>query len=300
MKKNQTYFPVKPGPETKLSRVNGYSKMNSMVDVKNIRQMPVDPMLLQLREMETINAGLVDLLDQRAKELEEVIASTTKSVSVLGHDLKSPLCTVIAALEMLKQKLESDYPAGYKQYISAASDSANKTLTLLEKLLKWSVSKNNCSTFNPVKINLYEFLKDEFEKITIEISQKSIAVDYSVPPGLNISGDIQMVRSIFRNLISNAIKFTDHGGKIEVKARVTGQFVEIIVEDNGIGMSSDLQNNILKNEEGILKFPVSGGRINGIGLMLCKDFIESHGGILEITSEPGKGSKFKFSLERID
>ena len=257
-------------------------------------------MLLQLREMEKQNDGLVELLDQRTSELEEFVAATNKSLSVIGHYLRGPVCTVLAALELLKQKLECGYSNSSGHYINAASDSAKSTLNLLDRLLEWSVSKNNCTTFNPVKINLYRFLKDEMGKVRFTAIRKSITIDLSVAPGLNISGDIQMVRSIFRNLISNAIKFTGHGGKIKVKARAAGRFVEITVADNGVGMSSELQKNILKNDDGIFKIPGIDGQVNGIGLVLCKEFIESHGSILQIISRPGKGSKFKFSLERID
>lgn len=302
MKNNQTHVSKKRGHKiNKVSSENGYSKEHeNQYDVENVKQRPVNHLLLQLREMEKLNDGLVELLDKRTKELEEVVTATAKSVSVIGHDLRSPVCNVLAALELLKKKLESDYPAGYEQYINAASDSAKKTLNLLDKLLEWSVSINNCTTFNPVKINLHELLKDELGNVKSPITLKAITVDYSVAPGLNISGDIQMVRSIFRNLISNAIKFTGYGGKIKVKARAVGRFAEISVADNGAGMSPEQKKNILKSEAGIFIIPGSNGQINGIGLLLCREFIESHGSILHIESKPGKGSIFKFSLERID
>ena len=302
MKNTQTYIPEEPvGEIKKISRAKGYSKVKhtrTMID--DTEKKPVNALLLQLHEMKKVNEGLVELLDQRTSELEEFVAATNKSLSVIGHDLRGPVCTVLAALELLKQKLESGYSNSSRQYISAASDSAKSTLNLLDKLLEWSVSKNNCTTFNPVKINLYEFLTDELVKVRPSITLKAITVELSVDTGLNISGDIEMVRSIFRNLISNAIKFTGNGGEIKIKARANRQFVEITVEDNGVGMSSELQKNILKNDYGIFKMPGSDGHVNGIGLLLCKEFIESHGSILHIASRPGKGSKFKFSLERID
>ncbi len=302
MKNNQTNVSNKTGHKiNKVRSENGYPKEHEIrYAVENIRQWPLNKLLLQLREMEKQNDSLVELLDKRTKELEEVVTATAKSVSVIGHDLRSPVCTVLAALELLKKKMESDGPIGFEQYINAASDSAKKTLNLLDKLLEWSVSINNCTTVNPVKINLHELLKDELGKVMSPITLKSITVDYSVSPGLNISGDIQMVRSIFRNLISNAIKFTDYGGKIKVKARAAGRFAEISIADNGVGMSAEQKKNILKNEAGIFIIPGSNGQVNGIGLMLCREFIESHGSILHIESKPGKGSIFKFSLELID
>jgi signal transduction histidine kinase len=170
---------------------------------------------------------------------------------------------------------------------------------MLDKLLEWSISKKNCTTFNPVKINLHEFLIDELDKEKSPLALKIITMDFSVAPGINVLGDIHMIRTIFRNLISNAIKFTGHGGNIKLMARASGRFVEITIEDNGVGMSSELQKDILNDEVGTFKIPGSDGKINGIGLLLCREFIESHGGNLQIASKPGRGSKFTFSLERI-
>jgi two-component system, sensor histidine kinase and response regulator len=298
MKNIQTYVREKPGRES--ASVKDSKVKQSPALVNDIEKKPDDALMFQLHEMKKINEGLADLLDQRTSELAEFVAATTRSISVIGHDLRGPVCTVLAALELVKLKLESHYPVGSEQYINAATDSAKSTLNLLDKLLEWSVSKNNCATFNPVKIDLYEFFNDELGKVRSSAILKSITVDFSVATGLNISGDIQMVKSIFRNLFSNAIKFTGHGGKIKVRARAAGRFVEISVTDNGIGMSSELQESILKDDEGIFKIPGSDGQVHGIGLLLCREFIENHGSTLQIESSPGQGSKFIFSLERID
>jgi two-component system, sensor histidine kinase and response regulator len=303
MNNNQTFVSENPGSElNKIRRVNGYSKVKSTPEIAtfNENNIYVDPLFLQLSDMHKANAALVDLLEQRTNELAEFVAITTHSFSVIGHDLRSPVCTVLAALELLKLKLGCDYPVGSDKFIDIASDSAKRTLDMLDKLLEWSISKKNCTTFNPVKINLHEFLMDELEKEKSPLELKSITMDYSVDPGLNVLGDIHMVRTILRNLISNAIKFTGYGGKIKVMGRAAGRFVVITVTDNGAGMSLELQKDILKNEDGKFKIPGNDGKINGIGLLLCKEFIESHGGELQIVSKPGRGSKFRFSLERID
>jgi signal transduction histidine kinase len=287
MENNQKYALKKSGRE--MNRVSGVYAND-----------PVNALLLQLHELKKANDGLAELLDQRTSELEEIVATTTRSISVIGHDIRGPVCTVLAALELIKLKLESNFPVGSEQYINAATDSAKRTLNLLDELLEWSVSRNNCTSFNPVKINLFEFLTDELVKVNDPARLKSITVALSVAPELDVSGDIGMVGSIFRNLIGNAIKFTGHGGKIKVNARAAGRLVEITVEDNGIGMSSELQKTILKKHGDFFEIPGRNSRVNGIGLLLTREFIESHGGTLRIASSPGKGSKFKFSLERID
>jgi two-component system, sensor histidine kinase and response regulator len=302
MENNQTFVSENPSSELCIRRVNGYSSINNIRNSVNyIEKMPVvDPLLLQLNDVKKVNARLVDLLDQRTNELAEIVAATTHSFSVIGHDLRSSVCTVLAALELLKLKQGGDYSVGSEKFIDIASDSAKRTLNMLDQLLEWAISKKNCTTFNPVKINLHEFLMDELDKEKSQLALKSITMDYSVVPGLNVLGDVHMVRTILRNLISNSIKFTGHEGRIKVMGKASGRLVEISVMDNGAGMSLEIKRDILNNEDGKFKLPGSDGKINGIGLLLCKEFIESHGGKLQISSKPGRGSKFKFSLERID
>jgi len=250
---------------------------------------------LRIKEMEELNANLENLVEQRTKELNEVVATNSKFISIIAHDLRSPFSSIIGALDMLKEYLDAFSKIEIETYVKLASKSAHRTLNLLDNLLAWTISQNKEKSFDPVKINLYELVAYEIESFINEANQKQIVVGHSIALNLNVSADVQMVKTIFRNLIGNAIKFTNTGGKITISASETNHFVVIVVEDNGIGISNEVQRGLFKmngshtagtcNEQG-----------TGLGLMLCREFVEMHGGSIWLESKPGKGSKFKFTL----
>jgi two-component system sensor histidine kinase/response regulator len=251
---------------------------------------------LRLQKMEEINARLQKLVEQRTKKLTEVVATNTKFISIIAHDLRSPFISILYALKMVKESLNDHNIVEIENYIDIAAKHANSTLNLLDDLLAWAISQNTEKSFNPVKINLHKLLRGEIEYINTSAKQKQIKLNLSIALNLNVSADLQMVKTILRNLISNAIKFTDTGGEITISASESKPFVEIVVKDTGIGISSGAQRDLFN----INAFHSTTGTNNekgiGLGLFLCKDFVERHGGDIRIESEPGKGSKFKFTL----
>jgi signal transduction histidine kinase len=251
---------------------------------------------LRFKELEELNVCLENLVEQRTKKLAQVVATNTKFMSIIAHDLRSPFSSIIGVLELLKISLSNNNKIENDEYINIAYDSALRTLGLLDNLLVWAISQNKEKSFNPVKINLYELIVEEIESISFAARQKQIVLNHTIGPNLNINADLQMVKTILRNLISNAIKYTNTGGEITLSASEGKQFVEITVKDNGIGISSEAQRNLFK----IDSFHSSAGTNNehgtGFGLLLCIEFVEMHGGNIWIESELGKGSEFKFTL----
>jgi len=249
-----------------------------------------------MKEMEKTNAILEDLLEESTKKLNEVIATNTKFMTIIAHDLRSPFCSILGALDLLKEKLEESNIKDVDGYINIASDSANKTLGLLEGLLEWSFSQNEEKSFTPIKINLHELITGEIESIILSSIQKNIKLHHTIVPNLYVTADLQMVKTIFRNLISNAIKYTNNGGEITISAIEIKPYVEISVKDNGIGISKEDQAELFK----IDKFHSIAGTNNekgaGLGLLICKEFVEMHGEKIWINSELGMGSEFKFTL----
>jgi signal transduction histidine kinase len=251
---------------------------------------------LRFKELEELNISLEDLVEQRTKKLAQVVATNTKFMSIIAHDLRSPFSSIIGILELLKLSLNNNNKIENEEYVNIAYDSSLRTLGLLDNLLVWAISQNKEKSFNPVKINLFELIVEEIESISFAARQKQIVLKHTIGPNLNINADLQMVKTILRNLISNAIKYTNTGGEITLSASEGKQFVEITVKDNGIGISSEAQRNLFK----IDSFHSSAGTNNehgtGFGLLLCIEFIEMHGGKIWIESELGKGSEFKFTL----
>jgi len=251
---------------------------------------------LRIEDLEQLNASLELVVEQRTSKLLEIVSTNAKFLSIIAHDLRSPFSSIIGILELLKLSLREFNKNEIEEYINTVYNSANNTLTLLDNLLIWAVSQNKEKNFNPVKVNLYELLREEIESLRTVARQKQIAMSHSIEPGLNVTADLQMVKTILRNLINNAIKYTNINGKISINACELKQFVEVTVKDNGIGISAENQRKLLK----IDSFHSTPGTHNekgtGLGLLLCKEFIELHGGNMRIESEAGKGSRFSFTL----
>jgi len=252
--------------------------------------------LLRIHKLEKAKAYLENQVEEGKKELAESVAKNNRFLSIVTHDLRSPLCTTIGVFDLLKEGITEGDKLEVEELIDIASNSANNTLSLLDELLAWSVTQNSEKSFNPVKINLNELINDELESFNATTTQKQITITHSIVPNLYITADLQMTKTIFRNLISNAIKFTYTGGKILISATEGKKFVEIEVKDNGTGMSEETQKKLFKFD----KFHSLKGTNNeqgtGLGLLFCKEFVGLHGGKIWVESEPGKGSKFKFTL----
>lgn len=253
-------------------------------------------LLSRLREMEEHNAHLENLVEQQTKELTEVTAASTKFLSIIAHDLRSPFSSILGVLEIIKESLKDNNNIEIEKNINIATNSANKTLILLDNLLAWTFSQNDVRRFNPVKININELLKEEIDNLSLSATQKQIIMNYSITSNLNVSADLQMVKTVLRNLISNAIKYTNTGGEISISAAESKQFVEISIKDNGIGISSGNQKNLFKIDSYNSTNGTNNERGTGFGLILCKEFIEMHGGSIKVVSEEGKGCEFRFTL----
>ena len=199
-----------PDPVNKTAaRINGrtQSKGTSARNEGKVT-VPDSLLLLQLQEMEEINANLEELLEDSRKKLNETIATNAKFLKLIAHDLRSPFSTTIGILDLLKESFNDWDKNEIEQLINTASNSALRALDLLDKLLAWTMLQNTERTFNPVKINLRELVINELESFNASATLKQISMDHSIEPDLFVTADSEMVKTIFRNLISNAIKYT--------------------------------------------------------------------------------------------
>lgn len=253
-------------------------------------------LLLRLSKLEEINNQLEKLIDDSKQKLSEVVASNARFLSIVAHDLRNPFTTTVSILDLLKDHLNDIDQAELQRLIDIAAISTVRTLDLLDNLLSWSILQNKQKSFNPEKINLHELIAYEFESFNLSAAQKQLTLDHSIAPDLHITGDIQMVKTIFRNLISNAIKYSNPGGVIFICAAEGKQFTEIEVRDTGIGMSDKTKEKLFKIDEFYSQSGTNQEQGSGLGLLFCKDFIETHGGEIRVESTPGKGSSFRFTL----
>jgi signal transduction histidine kinase len=175
--------------------------------------------------------------------------------------------------------------------------SATNLYSLLENLLEWSMMQRGVIAYNPVSIPLALKIKESIELIAGSVKKKEIEINYEIPDDLSAFADVRMVESLIRNLISNAVKFTPKKGKITVSANKTeGNFIKISVRDTGIGMKKELMSNLFRLDEQTGRKGTEGEPSTGLGLIICKDFVEKHGGKIWVESEEGKGSSFYFTM----
>ena len=229
----------------------------------------------------------------KTAELKDLNASKDKFFSIIAHDLKNPFNIIIGFSDMMKESIRLNDLATFYEYTVMINNSAIQTLRLLENLLEWANSQRGKLSFNPVPVNLNEIVKDEFEMVDEMATGKNIELICHVEDKITIVADKNMTRTILRNLITNAIKFTHRNGKVEVDAKVYPGHVEVTVSDNGIGMSDEIISKLFRLDANLSTRGTDNEKGTGLGLFLCKEFVEKHGGKIWVESEVGQGSTFK-------
>jgi signal transduction histidine kinase len=283
--------------EKKVTSINNRKSLLFKGHAKNGNEkVPESSLQLQLKELKEINVRLENSVVQDTVILDEVVVRNAKFMSIVAHDLRNPFNSIIGILDILAENIDNYRKDEIEELIHIASGSAINAYKLLENLLDWSAAQNKEKSFNPVKINLRELILSEIDSFSISASQKQVALDQSIFQDIYLTADIQMVKTIFRNLISNAIKYSNQGGIIFISATESNQFVEIEVMDNGIGMTENTLRKLFKMEEFHSTLGTDNEHGTGLGLLFCKEFIEMHGGKIWAESKPGKWTKFKFTL----
>jgi signal transduction histidine kinase/ligand-binding sensor domain-containing protein len=239
---------------------------------------------------------LEKLVAVKTVELFELNASKDKFFSIIAHDLKNPFNTIIGFSEMQKDAIASGDLASINQYAGLINNSAIQTLRLLENLLQWANSQRGKISFDPVPVSLNELLNEESGVLNDMASRKGIELESILSNDLTVTADRNMIKTILRNLISNAIKYTYKNGKVEVKAIFKDSQAVISVSDNGIGMTKETMAKLFRIDGDLLTPGTENEKGTGLGLLLCKEFVEKHSGKIWVESELGKGSIFSFSL----
>lgn len=234
--------------------------------------------------------------EENAAQLQELNATKDKLFSIIAHDLRSPFNNILGFSELLLENKNDNKVAKSEKYLGIINSSANNTLILLDNLLNWAQSQTGKISFNPKKI-IFSNIILEIIKLKKSIAKaKNISLNYSSSDEIEVYADENMLKTILRNLISNAIKFTNSNGKIDVTALQNDNFIEIAVSDNGVGMNDETRKKLFDISTNITTKGTANEKGSGLGLILCKEFIEKHGGKIWIESEEGRGSIFKFTL----
>ena len=231
------------------------------------------------------------------EQLQLINAEKDKFFSIIAHDLRGPLSAFVDATQILTEEIQNMDLEEIKDITMSMKTSASNIYGLLENLLEWSRLRRGAMDFVPENLNLKKKIEASIDVLSESARKKRIGLTISVPGELEIRADIHMFDTIIRNLISNAIKFTISGGKVIVTADYNGDhYIVVKISDSGIGMAPELRNKLFQIDEKTSRPGTEGEPSTGLGLLLCKEFIEKHGGKIWVESSVGQGSTFSFSL----
>jgi PAS domain S-box-containing protein len=228
--------------------------------------------------------------------LRELNTTKDKLLSIIAHDLHSPFNSILGFSDILIETGKDLTQTKTKMYLGYIKSSAKNTLILLNNLLNWAKSQSNQISFKPQKLQLSSIIHEVIELSNSIAKSKNITINYNSSNNINIYADKNMLETILRNLISNAIKFTPTKGKVDIYATENKNNIEITVSDNGVGINQKSKKSIFQFETNTTTAGTENEKGSGLGLTLCKDFVEKHNGNIWVKSEFGKGSDFVFTL----
>ncbi len=236
-------------------------------------------------------------LKENEVKLKELDATKNKFLSILAHDLRNPLNALLGFSDLLLKNLHKYDINKIEKYVSSINKITNQTHYLLEDLLLWSKSQTNNISFNLQKVKFQEVCDEVINHFRENARSKQIKINCFEPEELILSADLNMFKTILRNLISNAIKFTNKNGIISVYSqKIDINNAIITVSDNGVGIDEENQNKIWELSQSHSTTGTANEMGGGFGLVLCKEFVEKHGSKIWVESKVGQGSDFKFIM----
>lgn len=248
-----------------------------------------------IKEKTTLENTLVQLNDTNM-ELKEANETKDKFISILSHDLRNPFSVLLGFSDLLFENYDDFNKDQVAEQINLIHKSAHKTYNMLEDLLLWSRSQLGRIQFNPQDFMLANLCKEVIVDLTEQSNKKNISLHVQIPPEMVVFADVNMLKTILRNLVSNAIKFSWHNSTVTVTAEQSPEMLTISVFDQGIGISTENQKKIWILSEKLSTSGTDNEEGSGLGLLLCKEFTEKHGGSICVISEPGRGCEFRFTI----
>jgi len=238
-------------------------------------------------------------LKQSIADLLKLNDQKDKFFSIMAHDLRSPFSSIIGFSELLEEQVKQKKYAEIEQYANIINLSSHRAIDLLTNLIEWARFQIGRMEFNPEYIEMNDLVKGIILLFDVVAGQKNISIiNNCISENASVFADKEMLKTVLRNLISNAIKFTMPGGKIIVNIECKPEVLTVSIKDNGVGMPQSVFDKLFKIDGVCSTSGTNKEKGTGLGLILCKEFIEKHHGTVWVESEEGKGSKFSFSIPR--
>ncbi|MHC1703304.1 MAG: ATP-binding protein [Tenuifilaceae bacterium] len=238
-------------------------------------------------------------LEIQRKELEALNTTKDKFFAIIAHDLKNPFSTVLGLSELLAREFETFESDKLKVFIQQIYKYSNSTYNLLENLLQWSMLQTGRMPLHPKLVNLGLIISENLDLLKGNAIQKGIKISSPKLEEYIAYVDNNMITTVVRNLLSNAIKFTPINGEIVIKVIEEGDFIKVTIKDNGVGISKQDLKNLFRIDSNPSTIGTSQEKGTGLGLIICKDFVERNGGVIGVESEPNHGSSFYFTIPKV-
>jgi two-component system, sensor histidine kinase and response regulator len=255
------------------------NRKNNLLRQKNLQ---LEQMNIQLKKSE--------------QQLKKLNATKARLFSIIAHDLRSAMNAILGFSEIIANKQKTLTESELNKYSNIINQTAHQVYLLRETLLDWSRAQGENIRFNPEVFDLYSTATNVITLLEIKAYQKNVELKSIIPKPCLVKGDKTMVGSVIRNLLDNALKFTPSGGKIEVFAIKDDSVVEVWVSDTGIGMDADELQKLFHGDSHASSEGTDHEKGTGLGLFICRDFVEMHGGKIWAESRKNSGTIFKFNI----
>jgi len=237
-----------------------------------------------------------EIISEQNIELHKINTDKDRFITILAHDLKSPFNSILGFLDLLTKNIRKYDIDKIEKFVNMINNSAKNTFGLLEDILLWVRANSGKIPYEPQKLNFATICNEVIENLKLTANTKDITIKQFATEEINIIADKNMLNTVLRNLVSNSIKFTNKNGRIDIYAEKNHSKVTISVSDNGVGIEPDTLNKLFEISQKISTDGTENEKGTGLGLLLCKEFVEKHGGKIWVESELGKGSDFQFTM----
>jgi len=236
-----------------------------------------------------------DEMEKRSEELEKLNQVKDKFFSIISHDLRSPINALAGLLDLMDRGALR--PEDLSKNVQELKVRFNHTRTLLNNLLDWTLLQMDKLSLQPAKVDMQKLVAENIQMLS-SVQDKKIEFTNEVPVGSIVHADSNTINLVIRNLVTNAIKFTNEGGHIKVTAENKGPMLKVNVVDDGIGMNPEVLSMLFDKTSPYSTRGTANEKGTGLGLILCKEFVEKNGGVISVVSEEGKGSTFSFTIPK--
>jgi signal transduction histidine kinase len=230
------------------------------------------------------------------EKLEDLNATKDKFFSIISHDLKSPFNSILGMSDLLVENAGKLDVKKLQHYAEVIRDSSERAMELLTNLLDWSRAQTGRMAYNPEKVDFSTIVSETASLLYENARQKSVSLVNNIPAKTFVYGDKVMLGTVLRNLMGNAIKFSYSGGKVTVASTTQNGKTIISVSDEGVGIEPETAQKLFRIDENVTTNGTNNEKGTGLGLILCKELVDKHGGEIWVESTESKGSTFYFTI----